>query len=1012
MANKSDGKVVISTELDNSGIEKDGKELTDELRSQIMKLAHEYKKQGLNMSEAMKKAYAEMGCAAKAASTKMSSGAKKASTSVSSLAGTSGNLSNIIGKLGVVIATAFSVRAITNFAKEAIQLGSDLQEVQNVVDVTFTTMNKQLNEFAQNAAETAGLSETMAKRYAGTFGAMAKSFKFTEAEAYEMSTSLTQLAGDVASFYNISQDLAYTKLKSVFSGETEALKYLGVVMTQTALDEFALQKGMKKTTSQMSEQEKVALRYEFVMEQLSAASGDFVRTQDSWANQTRILSLQFDQLKATLGQGLINALTPLVEFLNGVISKLQEAAEAFRAFTEELFGDAGDSSSGGKLEQGQENAEKLENNIKAAKKALAGFDEINRLSSTEVVDTSIGGSETSSNSNGTSNKNLEESADLSSEMADSWKEIAKSAKSFYYEFLGKVDVKNVENYNAALDNLTSGWENLLSLYSGWDVDVTGIVADIVNASLLVQGGVYKSMGGILDFIAELNRHSIESGEGLNLFTGINAIFEDEDVWDSLGEMFSGYGMAMTDIMPSWILDGMGMTREQWADLFLPVTEEYTNLFRGLSLEAAEALEEYKVLYSDLERKARELSWSDAVITEEDAAEVKKMTDDIYKKITKNNEKARKAAEDSIHSLLEQGLFGEDEQEAQKKAKEALDKLNKTYDDQQALVEKNNNRINEILTAAKNEKRDLTAAENKEIQDLLQESNTETVAIITQGANDSEDVYRTLEDNRGKISKQMLSEAIKFAHEEYKTKVQAANDTYDATIANADKLYHELGLIDEEEYKRIKKAAEEKRKKQVTEAETARDRLIQTAQESADGVANAVDPETGEILSNWEILWNDMYGSVKKKWQEIKTTVKDAINDIIDFFNTPMNNINNWASQWGGKSILGIEIPQFSVPTIPKLASGAVLPANKPFLAMVGDQRHGTNVEAPLSTIQEAVAMVMADYEASNLAGHEATVELLQQILGAVLGIEVGDATIGQAANRYNRQLAITTGGLQ
>lgn len=130
-------------------------------------------------------------------------------------------------KLGSAIAVAFSVRAVTQFAKECLDLGSDLQEVQNVVDVTFTTMNEQVNEFARNAAQSAGLSETMAKRYVGTFGAMSKSFGFAESQAYAMSTALTQLSGDVASFYNITQDEAYTKLKSVFTGETETLKDLG-----------------------------------------------------------------------------------------------------------------------------------------------------------------------------------------------------------------------------------------------------------------------------------------------------------------------------------------------------------------------------------------------------------------------------------------------------------------------------------------------------------------------------------------------------------------------------------------------------------------------------------------------------------------------------------------------------------------------------------------------------------------------------------------------------------------
>ena len=291
-----------------------------------------------------------------------------------------GGLASAAGKLGVAIAAAFSVKQIIAFGKEAISLGSDLQEVQNVVDVTFTTMSEKVNEFAENAYKTAGLSEAMAKRYVGTFGAMAKSFQFTEDQAFNMSTSLTQLAGDVASFYNISQDLAYTKLKSVFTGETETLKDLGVVMTQTALDDYAMRKGIGKTVQQMTEQEKVALRYQFVLEQLSTASGDFLRTSDGWANQTRLLTLQFDQLKATIGQGLINVLTPAIKLLNTMIEQLQFVAEAFKDWTVAIFGD-----SGNPVENTADAAGDLANNLeeveKAAKKALAPFDEITKIGS-------------------------------------------------------------------------------------------------------------------------------------------------------------------------------------------------------------------------------------------------------------------------------------------------------------------------------------------------------------------------------------------------------------------------------------------------------------------------------------------------------------------------------------------------------------------------------------------------------------------------------------------------------
>mgnify|MGYP000925734723 FL=1 len=241
-------------------------------------------------------------------------------------------IQNLAKKAGKALAAAFAVKKVFDFGKSCIELGSDLAEVQNVVDVTFSQMSKQVDKFAQNAATQFGLSETMAKRFTGTFGAMAKAFGFSEKAAYDMSTTLTGLAGDVASFYNISQDEAYTKLKSVFTGETESLKDLGIVMTQTALDSYAMANGFGKTTAKMSEMEKVALRYKFVQDQLTTAAGDFSRTSTGWANQVRILQLQFDSLKATIGQGLIAALSPVIQVINTVIGKILSLANAFKAF--------------------------------------------------------------------------------------------------------------------------------------------------------------------------------------------------------------------------------------------------------------------------------------------------------------------------------------------------------------------------------------------------------------------------------------------------------------------------------------------------------------------------------------------------------------------------------------------------------------------------------------------------------------------------------------------------------
>lgn len=296
----------------------------------------------------------------------------------------SSGIENSLKKIGKLAVAAFSVKAIVNFDKECINLGSDLTEVQNVVDVTFGSLNTEVNRFAENAITQFGLGQTVTKKYVGTFGAMAKAFNFSNKEALAMSETLTGLTGDVASFYNLSSDEAYTKLKSVFTGETETLKDLGVVMTQNALDQYALANGYGRTTAKMSEQEKVALRYKFVLDKLSLANGDFARTSDSWANQTRVLSLRFNELKAALGQGFINIFTPLVKGINLVLSKLQVLANAFKSFTEMIFGNAGGDDSTSTVSDLASDASKASDAVsgigesakKSAKdlKSLASFD--------------------------------------------------------------------------------------------------------------------------------------------------------------------------------------------------------------------------------------------------------------------------------------------------------------------------------------------------------------------------------------------------------------------------------------------------------------------------------------------------------------------------------------------------------------------------------------------------------------------------------------------------------------
>ena len=449
-------------------------------------------------------------------------------------------LGSAVKKIGLLIGGAFAVGKLVQFGKECVELGSDLAEVQNVVDVTFTTMSDKVNEFAKNAMTSAGLSETMAKRYVGTFGAMSKSFGFSESQAYDMSTALTQLTGDVASFYNISQDLAYIKLKSVFTGETETLKDLGVVMTQSALDQYALANGYGKTTSAMTEQEKVALRFAFVQEQLSAASGDFIRTSDSWANQVRVMQLQLQSLKATVGQGLINIFTPVLKVINILLGKLATLANAFKSFTELITGkkSSGQTSGSGaglagtdaiadtadQYGQAADNAEKLadatNDNAKATKKAnketknyLSSLDEVHKATSTGSNSSSTPSSSDGSGGAGNSGLpssvgnvdygNLAEGETALDKISDSAKKLADLLKKLWKPFR-EAWKKEGKNTIEAAKNALSGIAKLAKSVGKSLVEVwtNGTGATMLTTMLRIAQNVLKTIGNIASGFAD------------------------------------------------------------------------------------------------------------------------------------------------------------------------------------------------------------------------------------------------------------------------------------------------------------------------------------------------------------------------------------------------------------------------------------------------------------------------------------------------------------------------------
>ena len=209
---------------------------------------------------------------------------------------------------------------LTAAGAASVKLASDLEESSSKVDVVFGNMSESVKEFAANALNSYGMAKGTAMEMAGTFGAMATSMGLSQRQAASMSTALTALAADMSSFYNVSTDVAQTSLQGVFTGETEALKKFGIVMTQTNLEDFAAKQG--KVYSQMSEAEKVMTRYAFVMDATKDAQGDFARTSDGTANSMRVFKESLKELGAAFGEQLLPLITPVIQTITALIQKI------------------------------------------------------------------------------------------------------------------------------------------------------------------------------------------------------------------------------------------------------------------------------------------------------------------------------------------------------------------------------------------------------------------------------------------------------------------------------------------------------------------------------------------------------------------------------------------------------------------------------------------------------------------------------------------------------------------
>ena len=890
---------------------------------------------------------------------------------------------------GKMLAGAFAVGKLISFGKECVELGSNLAEVQNVVDTVFPTMNKQIDSFAKNAAAQFGLSETMAKNFTGTFGAMGKAFGFSEGQAYDMATALTGLAGDVASFYNMSQDEAYTKLKSVFTGETESLKSLGVVMTQTALDAFAMANGFGKTTKSMSEAEKVALRFKFVQDQLSAAQGDFMRTSDGWANQVRLLSLQFDSLKAAIGSGLIAVLSPVVRMLNILIGRILTAISALRSFFSMLGGTAklainpkgvtagtdavaksADKASGALGGAGGA-AKKAAKDIKSA---TTGIDELNILP--DQSDSSGGGGEggggggadfpVESFDTGAMEAGTAKIDEHLKGIVDKFNVLKNLFMSGFWEGLGDLSVLNsigsrIEGIGKSLKGIFTSPE-ALSAANTFAEKVVVSLGKIAGAGLSISFSFANFLVGSIDKYLSQNSERIKSGivkmfdiEGSIVDIQTNFITALADIFTVFrGDNFKQIGADLISIFANTFGTILIVSESVFRDILdvvlTPITElkdRAIDTLNNLSVPVVQIfndLADVFHMFGDTIVRIYDGSIHPLFTTLRDAITdigsvfLNAFNTYILPIVQKAADKFTAFKDDVLAPLMP-------------KAEEVFSKISECVQTVWHViepfvlwfVETAVQQIGNALNIAVSAFFAFLSGVGTVIDGVLTALGGLMDFIIGVFTGDWDRAWNGIKaifDTIWKAIKGILETVLKTIYAILSGALEHTKKTWESVWKAVSDFFKKI-------FDGIKAALNEK----------------------MEAVKTGISTALGKIKENWEKLWSGMKTFVVDCftgiWNGIKGTINtilsgvesmangviNAINGMINALNSISFDIPDWVPEIGGNSF-GLHIPTIHNISIPKLAEGGFVKANTPQLAMIGDNRHYGEVVAPENKLEE------------------------------------------------------------
>lgn len=461
-----------------------------------------------------------------------SGGSKKVKTSSKGIA----------SAIGRVYATYWMLFRAMGMFRKAMDISSDLTEVQNVVDVTFGNMKKTIEDFAKVSLSQYGMSALTAKDIASRYQAMGVAMGFSQKKMSGMSIELTKLAADMASFYNVDQKEVAKSLEAVFTGQTMPLRKYGIDLTQATLKQWALNNGLNANIKSMSAAEKMWLRYQYVMANSQQVMGDFARTSDSWHNQLVLLSGAFQSLGSIVGGSLINAFKPFIRALNSVMLKVVQFAEVVSNALGAIFGwkyesgggisddfsDAADSADdlAGSTGDAAKNTKEMADNLQS-------FDKLNVISSSNASGGSGGGGGGASGGAGTAG-----SGGQWVETDSLWEKYTSSIDSLYKlgEYIGDVLTKTLKGID---------WDKIYRGADQFGIGLANFLNGLISPELFEAVGetVAGSLNTALHFLDSFGQTFEWTEFGNSIAAGINGFFNTFDF------------LLLADTLNTWV-DGL------------------------------------------------------------------------------------------------------------------------------------------------------------------------------------------------------------------------------------------------------------------------------------------------------------------------------------------------------------------------------------------------------------------------------------------------------------------------